>query len=207
MARDAWVAETSRDFTSLRGRRVESWVGVEMALRESVAGGAPQFDDPEVPCLQLLGLQASLDHCGVLTVSVHQDHDVFGLWPRSHPEVRFQDEGQWNGIYRWRALTELPTGHVEYVAAFVDKGVLAEVGLRIDGRPLLLVAGELEETSEGGLLFHRLDESVLVFTDTAAAARVPWTTSRHGLVRTEEGCTGMGGQDSAPGPVSGSGAP
>jgi hypothetical protein len=178
------VAERSRDFASLRGRRVESWVGVEMALRESVAGGRPQFHDPEVPCLQLWGLQAFLDDGGVLSVSIYQDDDLFGLWPRPRPEVRFQDQGQWDGIYRWTALTELPTGQVEHVAAFVDEGVLAEVSLRIGGQPLLLVAGELEETPEGGLLFHRLDESVLVFTDTdtAAAASAPWTTSRRGLV-------------------------
>lgn len=65
--------------------------------------------------------------------------------------------------------------------------VASGFGLRIGGRPLLLVAGELEETVEGGLLFHRLDESVLVFTDTAAAGVVPWTTSRRGLVRIDEG--------------------
>lgn len=187
---DEWVVARSRDFASLRGRRVESWVGVEMALRESVPGGGPQFDDPEVACLQLWGLQAFLDDGGVLSVTTHQDDDVFGLWPRPRPEPKIQDGGLWDGIYRWRPLAELPTGKVEYVAAFLDEGLLAEVGLRIDARPLLLVAGELEETFGGGLLFQRLDESVLAFTDPAAAVHAPWTTSRRGLALIDEGVTG-----------------
>ncbi|GAB3149048.1 hypothetical protein GCM10027258_45050 [Amycolatopsis stemonae] len=36
MTTSAWLAETVREFASLRGRRVERWSGVEMALREEV---------------------------------------------------------------------------------------------------------------------------------------------------------------------------
>lgn len=186
MPREGWLAERSREFASLRGRRVESWVGVEMALREDVVGGGPQFDDPEVPCLQLWGLQASLDDGSALSVHTYQDDACFGLWTdQEYVHDKLQDRGLWDGIYRWRPLTELPTGEVERVAVFVDDvdGVLAEVHLRVGGQPLLLVAGELEETWEGGLIFRRLDESVLVFTDPAAVERVPWTSSRRGLAR------------------------
>ncbi|WP_200865761.1 hypothetical protein [Amycolatopsis decaplanina] len=55
---------------------------------------------------------------------------------------------------------------------------MAEVHLRIGTRPLALVAGELEETHEGGLIFQRTDESVLAFTDLVAVERVPWSTTR-----------------------------
>lgn len=70
------------------------------------------------------------------------------------------------------------------MTVFADEGVLAEVHLRIDGRSLLLIAGELAETPAGtllftghqattSLLFHRLNESVLACTDPAAVERAP----------------------------------
>ncbi|MGB3437256.1 MAG: hypothetical protein WBA97_00780 [Actinophytocola sp.] len=197
MTRDDWVAEGSREFASLRGRRIDSWVGVEMALREDVAGSGPQFSEPAVPCLQLWGLQASLNDGSALSVGSYQDDACFGLWTDQEREFqdKLRDRGLWDGIYRWRPLTELPTGQVDQVAVFVDEvdGVLAEVALRIGGRPLLLIAGELWETSEGGLEFHRLDESVLVFTDPAAAGHLDWIPSRQGLVRIHDSGSGSVG--------------
>jgi hypothetical protein len=55
-----------------------------------------------------------------------------------------------------------------------DEGTLARIALTIDGRDLLLVAGEVYETWSGVLDVHRLDESVLVFTDPAEAETVRW---------------------------------
>jgi hypothetical protein len=68
MTREDWAVERARDFTALRGRRIEAWTGVETALRERGDGGAPQFDDPDVPCRQLLVLQAFFDDGGVLDI-------------------------------------------------------------------------------------------------------------------------------------------
>ena len=70
---------------------------------------------------------------------------------------------------------------VAEVTVYGDEGVVAEVLLVIGGRPLLLIAGELYETWTDDLEFHRLDESVLAFTDLGAADRVAWTTSRQDL--------------------------
>lgn len=180
MLRNGWVAERAGEFVSLRGRHIASWTGVEMALRDNAPGGAPQFDDPQVPCLQLLGLQASLQDGGVLSVTTYHDDDCFGL--RSCLEAKLGDDNApWEGIYRRRPLAELPAGAVGEVSVFADEGVIAEVRLEIGTRPLLLIAGELDETPAGALLFHRLDESVLVFTDPAATEAVPWTTSRRDL--------------------------
>ncbi|GGU31286.1 hypothetical protein [Lentzea flava] len=181
-----WLTDRAREFASLRGTHVESWVGVEWALREDVPGTGPQFHDPSVPFLQLWGLQAVLADGQGVSVGTYQHDTDFGLWidPWADFRGKLQDERLWTGSTRWRALTELPTGHVDEVTVVVDEGVLAEVLLRIAGRPLLLMAGEASETEEGGLTFLRLDESVLAFTDPAAADLIPWNPPRQRLAQT-----------------------
>lgn len=153
-----------------------------MALREEGPDGGPQFTDPAVPCLQLWGMQACLDDGRALRILTYQDDDLFGLWPHRRPDPRLENRAGWDGIYRWTALSELPTGPVADVAVFAEEGVLAEVDLRVGGRPLVLVAGELIEDWTR-VVFSRLDESVLVFTDPAAAERVEWSTPQLGRVR------------------------
>ncbi|MGK4596017.1 hypothetical protein [Amycolatopsis sp. w19] len=61
---------------------------------------------------------------------------------------------------------------------FLEERLLAEVHVRIGTRSLALVAGELEETPAGGLLFQRLDEPALVVTDSVAVARAAWNMAR-----------------------------
>jgi hypothetical protein len=77
------------------------------------------------------------------------------------------------GIFRWRKL-DLATGHVEAVKVVFDEGTLARITLTIDGRDLLFIASEVSETWAGTLEVHRLDESVLVFTDPADADTIHW---------------------------------
>ena len=152
-----------REFTALRGRTVRTWTGVEMAFFED----PPRFEDPRAPFLQLLSLDATLDG-EVLSVVTYQDDDAWGLWtqPPGH--------GGGEGIYRERHLPELPTGRIDDVTVRLERGVLAEVSLRIAARPLLLLAGEAHEDRDGDLYFCRLDESVLAFTDPAVAATIAW---------------------------------
>ncbi|MFJ8911784.1 hypothetical protein [Amycolatopsis sp. NPDC102389] len=138
-------------------------------------GNRPAIRRPDVPCLQLHWFQAWLDNGSALEIGTYQDDDGFGLHGRSSD---IASDGHWNGIYRWRSFPELPTGPVEHVAVFHERHFLAEVHFRIGARPLALVAGELEETHEGGLIFQRLDESVLAFTDLVALECVPWNTAR-----------------------------
>ncbi len=142
------MVERSREFASLCGTYVESWTGV--------AGSSPQIADPRVRCLQVFGLQVRLDDDAVWSVDTYEDDTAFGL--RAVPEALFRDKGRWGGIYRWRTLAELPIGQVEQVAAFADEGVLVQVSLQIGERPLLLIAGVLDETGAKERLFHTLDE-------------------------------------------------
>lgn len=177
MTSDDWTIGQARALESLRGRSVERWVGVELALWDTEDNDGPRFGDATLPCLHLLGLQAAMTDGAAVSIDTYQDDAYYGL--RTQQEARFDDaDGRWEGIFRRRALTELPVGQVDQVAVFAAGGVLAEVDLRIDGRPLLLVAGELDGTSEDGLLLHWLDDSVLAFTEPGAAGHATWTMSR-----------------------------
>ncbi|RSN07136.1 hypothetical protein DMC63_35750 [Streptomyces sp. WAC 05977] len=80
-------------------------------------------------------------------------------------------------------MAELPLEQVEHVAGFADEGVLAQAKPEIGERSLLLVAGALDETDAKGHLFHALDDSALVVTDSATAELAPRSTSRRGLTR------------------------
>ena len=186
MTGESRLAGWAREFAALRGRRIESWVGVEWALREDVAGSGAQFHDPEVPCLQLWGLQAVFDDGALFSVCTYDHETLCGLWRNRDAEfeAKLRNSRMWDEPghgTRWRTLSELPAGEVEQVTCFADEGVLAEVLLEVGGRPLLLMAGELYETWRDELEFHRLEESVLAFTDPAAAGRISWTTPRQGL--------------------------
>jgi hypothetical protein len=119
-----------------------------MAVRQDTEDRGPLFEDPQLPCLQLWSLDVE------------------------------RNDRQWHGIYRWRALAELPIGHVDHVSVFLDDRVVAEVLLRIGRQPLLLVAGEVYETFGEELRIHRLDESVLAFTDPDAATSITWVPAR-----------------------------
>ena len=102
---------------------------------------------------------------------------------RRTPPARSAIRAGRTGIYRLRTLSELPTGEVDGVSTFLDDDVLAEVVLHIQGRPLLLMAGELHESMRGQLALVRGDESVLVFTDPSAADSVAWVPERRGLTQ------------------------
>jgi hypothetical protein len=52
---------------------------------------------------------------------------------------------------------------------------ISSVSLAVGGAPLLFVAGEVDEQRSGRLDFVLDDESVLVFTDPAAAETLPWS--------------------------------
>jgi hypothetical protein len=175
---DSRTAKTVQEFERLRGQRITSWTGIKMALREEGPAGGPQFEDPAVPCLQMLFLEASLEDGDLATIDTYQADDVWGMQLR---QAAIDGSVNWTGICRMRGLQELPVGEVESVSTALDGGVLAEVLLRIHGQPLLMMADELYERPHERLEFVRLDESVLAFTDPASAESVNWTPERNGL--------------------------
>jgi hypothetical protein len=160
---DAWLGRQQEAFEALAGTTVSAWDGVEMALRDDSPEG-PQFADPEVDFLQLTWLRLTTD-AQEQVICIYQDDGYFGLKLESTGRPAPDD---CYGIFRWRKL-DLAIGHVDAVKVVFDEGTLARITLTIDGRDLLIVAGEVYETWAGTLEVHRLDESVLVFTDPADA--------------------------------------
>jgi hypothetical protein len=170
---DDWVRRQASAFLALQGLVVRSWQGVEMAVRGDDTH--LQFGGSDVPCLQLLGLRMTLAADSPMEVSTYQDDDAFGLaigvsssWPAEEPPPG----------YRLRAVPELPTGRVEEVSVYLDGDLLAEVTLRVESHELLLLAGESDPDRSGALVWHRLDESVLVFTRPADAETMSWMPAR-----------------------------
>ena len=155
-------------FEALSGRTVLAWDGIEMALSERPPAGI-QFSDPRVPFLQLVWVHLVLDN-GSVIISTYQGDAWFGLQLSDSDPFGADD---CSGIYRWRPL-DLPTGRVGSVQVVVEEGTLSRIALDVGGRDLLLVAGEVYETWTDELEVHRLDESVLLFTDPADAQKVRW---------------------------------
>ncbi|WP_433087482.1 hypothetical protein ACQP1P_16150 [Dactylosporangium sp. CA-052675] len=178
-----WVQRQASALVALQGQNVGSWQGIEMAVRGDDAHF--EFGGPDVPCLQLLTLRMTLADNSPVVVTTYQDDDGFGLaidtcstWPSEAPDAG----------YRLRALPELPTGRVQEASTYLDGDLLAEVMLRVEGRELLLVAGEADEDHSGRLVWHRLDESVLVFTRPGDAEAIPWVPARTPLRLIERKC-------------------
>jgi hypothetical protein len=91
------------------------------------------------------------------------------------PCLQFDVLGGCEGVFRFRAVPELPAGLVHSVATSTsDRGNLSAVSLFIAQSEIRLLAGEIEERPDGSLVFHRDDESVLVFANAADVAAVQW---------------------------------
>jgi hypothetical protein len=174
---ERWIAAKAREFEALRGSCIVFWVGVEMALRGGDEEPA-QFSDPAVPFQQFSVLELALADGTIRKVTTYQNDTVFGL---ELQEASVKDDlrlEQWDGIYRLREPSEWPTGFIDRARADIDDGDVLEVLLSIDGQPLLLLAGEVQEERDGRLSYIRGDESILVFTDPMAANEIAWVPKR-----------------------------
>lgn len=125
--------------------------------------------------LQLTRLELMFGIQHGCTIHTYQDDTEWGL--QLTPDRQREGPREWEGIYRQRAL-DLPLGRIDSVDVRIDEDTLAEVTLRFAEAELLLIAGEVWENFDGTLDFHRYDESVLVFTDPAAASALVWIPPR-----------------------------
>ncbi|MET7808877.1 hypothetical protein [Micromonospora chersina] len=174
-----WMRTQINEFLALKDQVIRSWSGVEMAVRGG-DGPTPEFTGQDVPCLHLRALHARTDTGDTVTIATYQHDDLFGL--RIERSAGADGDDVSHG-YRRRALPELPTGLVQRVSIDLDGDVLAEVRLQVERRDLLLVAGEAEENFEDRLVWRRLDESVLAFTDANTVERMKWVPARRRLQR------------------------
>ena len=172
-----WIQEQVELWRSLEGAVIYRWSGEEMALWESGPEGSPVFERGDFPFLQSGPLQIDCADRPALRVINVQNDDHFGLWLRDDMGP-LDPDGHW-GIFRYRADFGLATGTVQAVDVFVSpEGDVAEVRIVIDGAAVLLVAGEVSETSPVTAQVIWLDESVLVFSQPDAADTVEWFPER-----------------------------
>jgi hypothetical protein len=179
MAVTPWIQEQVNAAEALIGAIVLRWNAVEMAIRETGPTGDAAFTDPSVPCLQLFSLTLDLVGDVRARIGIYQNDVVFGL-SVSRDEPALVQQGVWDGIYRQRMLDELPTGRVDRVRPFLAdvSGDLAEIEITVAGSPVLLIAGEIEETWTDGLKWLWLDESILVFKPPELADKIEWAMKR-----------------------------
>ncbi|WP_410651549.1 hypothetical protein [Amycolatopsis sp. cmx-4-54] len=131
---------------------------------------------PTFPAFSCTGYKPGWDDGSAVEIGTHQDDDGFGLHGRTSDQA--SDDGHWNGIYRWRPFPELPTGPVDHVSVFHERHFPAKVHSGSEHGHWRRSGVNWEETHEGELVFQRLDESVLAFTDLVAVEHVPWDTAR-----------------------------
>lgn len=174
-----WVETQIAAAASLVGEDIVGWDAIEMAIREDDLSGEPAFSDPAVPCLQLSTLALLLDVGEPAIVGHYQNEGHFAFRVERGP-VPASDWNAAHGIFRRPRLEELPTGSIRSVVTRLDResGDLAELVLDIDGREVLLIAGEIEETWTERLVWRWLDESTLVFVDPDTASPGDWIPPR-----------------------------
>jgi hypothetical protein len=165
-------------FEGLRGRRITGWQGTD---RLTGLGGSPEPEsqDPNLPCLNLSNLFASIDADDSVHIFVGEmrgDDWTFALSIDNdvHPAGR-----EISGASRGREPLTLPTGIVENVDVRLEDGVIAEVALGIGGVEMLLIPGDLDEDWDNPQVWRRFDEHVLAFADASDADRIDWAPPRN----------------------------
>lgn len=182
MSESKWVRSQRKVAESLVGATVIAWHGVEMAIREEGQNGQPQFEADDVECLQLWRLELEIEDTTIVTVSTYQNDYLWGLQFDRQAQFAGFESG---GIFKHRILSELPIREIEAVTVrrAVPRLDVAEVVVEIAGQEVTLLAGEIEETWSDRLVFRWMDESVLIFTDTAAIESTSWTPHRRFVER------------------------
>ena len=133
---------------------------------------APVFSDPRLPFVQALVLEFDLvDGRTIRFIPVQNDDDwsMFAVW--SGPDKPSCVSDLSSSILRARTMVEFPAGRIEAIESAPDGPGHRSITLRIDGRDVILCAGEVYENIDNSLTIHQDDESVLVFLHAEAYRR------------------------------------
>jgi hypothetical protein len=165
----------------LVGVEVQFWLGGRLPFWED----PERFTHPDFACVQVMSLEAVADGrylkisafaSGLVEETDYLEHE---LVLRDFQESSLLPSNSADAGLRNHMLDELPTGRITAIGVRVESSWVQEVLLTLaDGRRLLLVAGETEETWAGPLIWRRSDESILVFLEPDDVATVPWNPPR-----------------------------
>lgn len=154
--KDLWALE-GRDVCDVRFHR---W-----PIRWSGDGryeDAVYFDD-RVPFAHLRALYLELDEGEWMRIDTVQDNDLFGidLSSSQSPDRVVTDPKD----RRPEPAPQFPRGRVHCLATHADHNApISEFLFLVNGKPILLVAAEIDEDWGDKLVFRREDESVFVLT-------------------------------------------
>lgn len=168
-----WIEQQVASAKALEGQEIRSWVGVEDAIRSNEDETVFEFEDPLAPCLYLAILEIHVADDIVARVGTYYDNwDAWGLSLEPYEGGLGVSDSPGS---RKRQFENLPIGHVTTVKPRFDEiGNLAEIEMHVDGRFVLLVAGEIHQTWTERLDFVRGDESVLVFSSQDDYDSIDW---------------------------------
>lgn len=136
----------------------------------------PEWTHPAVPCLQLDALFFCLNNGrAVKLYGFHNDDGAeFALEECEWPELY---QGEPEDIFRTRVLEEFVGGPFRSLLAEGETGV-ESWHIQVGQSEIVLVAAEVE-AQEGGYLFRRPDESILLFSPPDRLHLVEWNQRRN----------------------------
>ncbi|MCL2714360.1 MAG: hypothetical protein FWD68_07210 [Alphaproteobacteria bacterium] len=139
----------------------------------------PRFEHPDLPFVQAWVLELVLSSAGRVHVVTWTDDDGES---RLHLLADRGETLEWSGsegevsIYRYSRLAEFPRKKIEWVDLSVDNaGRILEIRLQVAGAGIHLIAGEVEEGTDG-LTARKGDLIVLIFFNDDALGRTRFDT-------------------------------
>ena len=163
MAYSDWVDDLTACAFGAVGHRVRRWHGTEMALLGDTEDDAV-FEDPRAPFVQMCFVNLELEDGTDLHIGTYQNDTRFGLWPRLRT-TSATDDAHAEGTFRPRVLHDAPAGRITAAECRLDAvdGDLVEILLAVDGRDVLVTAGEVEEARNDQIRIVWAGDSVLIF--------------------------------------------
>ena len=165
-----WHLELKAALEALAGAVVtDAWVN-EMALYGPEEAG--HFTDPSLNFVQANVLELRTKDGKTIHISCVQNDDAWAIWPHVVSTDQQLCAERREGTFRTRPMPDFPRGSVSSVHIEADESSIQEIRMMVEQREVFLRAGEVYENSNGTLSVFDRDESVLVFFDGEAYARL-----------------------------------